>query len=46
MQSAEIIIIGSGIIGSSTAYYMAKAGADVLLVDRTGPNCSGNGLLY
>ncbi len=42
MQSAEIVIIGSGIIGSSTAYYMAKAGADVLLVDRTGPNCSGN----
>ncbi|WNS77458.1 FAD-dependent oxidoreductase [Bacillus sp. DTU_2020_1000418_1_SI_GHA_SEK_038] len=28
------IIIGAGILGSSTAYHLAKAGAEVLLVDR------------
>ena len=38
MQSAEIVIIGSGIIGSAAAHYLAKAGADVVLVDRAGPN--------
>ena len=41
MQSAEIIVIGSGIIGSATAYYLARAGADIILVDRAGPNTSG-----
>ena len=40
MQSAEIVVIGSGIIGSSAAYYLAKAGADVMLVERAGPNTS------
>jgi sarcosine oxidase subunit beta len=41
MQSAEVVVIGSGIIGSSTAYYLAKADADVILVDRAGPNTGG-----
>lgn len=41
MQSAEIVVIGSGIIGSAATYYLAKAGADVILVDRAGPNTGG-----
>lgn len=30
----KVIIIGAGILGASTAYQLAKMGADVLLVDR------------
>ncbi|AXI08537.1 FAD-dependent oxidoreductase [Oceanobacillus zhaokaii] len=30
----KIIIIGSGILGASTAYYLAKQGADVVIIDR------------
>lgn len=41
MQSAEVVVIGSGIIGSATAYYLARAGIDVILVDRAGPNTGG-----
>lgn len=41
MVSADYVVIGSGIIGSATAYYLAKAGADVILVDRIGPNAGG-----
>ncbi len=35
MQS--YIVIGSGILGASTAYHLAKQGADVTLVDRNDP---------
>ncbi|MDP4098865.1 FAD-binding oxidoreductase [Paenibacillus sp. P96] len=30
----KVIVIGSGILGASTAYQLAKMGADVLIVDR------------
>lgn len=33
----KYIIIGSGILGASTAYQLAKMGADVLLIDRKDP---------
>ena len=41
MPSADVVVIGSGIIGSSTAYYLSRAGADVILFDRAGPNAGG-----
>lgn len=32
-----LIIIGAGILGSSTAYHLAKAGANVIVIDRKDP---------
>jgi sarcosine oxidase subunit beta len=34
---SRIVILGSGVIGASIAYHLAKSGADVLLVDRRKP---------
>ena len=31
---AEVIVIGGGVIGTSVAYYAAKAGKRVVLLDR------------
>ncbi len=31
---AEVVVIGGGIIGCSTAYYLAKAGLDVLVIEK------------
>jgi sarcosine oxidase subunit beta len=41
MQTAEVVVIGAGIVGASTAYYLARAGMDVMLVDRRHPNTGG-----
>ena len=30
----KVIVLGAGVIGTTTAYYLAKAGADVTVVDR------------
>lgn len=34
-NKADVIIIGSGIIGNSTAYYLAQRGLDVLVLERS-----------
>ena len=34
---ADVVVIGAGISGASSAYEPAKEGLDVLLVDRFGP---------
>lgn len=36
----KILVIGAGIIGASTAYQLAKAGADVTVLDAGGPNAT------
>jgi glycine/D-amino acid oxidase-like deaminating enzyme len=33
-RHAGVVVIGGGAVGLSTAYYLAKGGADVLLIDR------------
>ena len=32
----RVLVLGSGVIGVTTAYYLAKAGAEVTVVDRQG----------
>ena len=32
--SADVIVIGSGIIGNATAYYLAKNGLDVIVLEK------------
>lgn len=33
-QSADVIVVGGGVIGTAITYYLAKSGADVLLLDK------------
>ncbi len=47
-ESADVVVIGGGIIGAAIAYYAAKAGIDVLVIERgeiaggTSSRCDGN----
>ena len=34
VRQADVVVIGGGVSGLSTAYYLAKGGGDVLLIDR------------
>ena len=34
MESADVVIIGAGVSGLTSAYYLAKAGKDVVVVDK------------
>jgi sarcosine oxidase, subunit beta len=35
---ADVIIVGAGVIGASTAFHLAERGSDVLILDRDGPS--------
>ena len=35
-RASEIVVVGAGIIGCATTYYLAKAGKEVTLVERSG----------
>lgn len=51
MSNPRVTVIGAGVIGCAVAYYNAKAGADVILVDAgdladyTSSRCDGNVLV-
>lgn len=49
MASERIVVVGAGIIGLSTAYYLARAGHSVTVIDREpvgeGASCGNAGLL-
>ncbi|GAK07927.1 FAD-binding oxidoreductase [Geomicrobium sp. JCM 19038] len=36
MKSAEVVVIGAGVIGTSIAYRLAQTGREVLMIDRNG----------
>ena len=40
-KTAEVVIIGSGVIGCATAYYLAKKGVSVIVLDKD--DSIGNG---
>ncbi|MGH9120106.1 MAG: FAD-dependent oxidoreductase, partial [Acidimicrobiales bacterium] len=33
-SATRVVVVGAGVVGASTAYHLASAGADVVLVDR------------
>jgi len=43
LGSADVAIIGAGLIGCSTAYYLAKGGVDVAVIDRGSVNREASG---
>ena len=45
-DSADVVIVGAGIAGCATAYYLAKAGVKSVLVDRDGVARHASGFAY
>ena len=43
MSNYDVIVIGAGILGSASAFYLSKKGAKVLVVDRAEPNQGASG---
>ena len=39
----DVIIVGAGINGCTTAYYLSQAGLNVALIDKTGIASGGSG---
>ncbi|AWB25326.1 FAD-dependent oxidoreductase [Methylobacterium currus] len=42
-READIVVIGAGIAGLSTALFLARAGRDVLVIERAEPNALASG---
>ncbi|MFQ5614122.1 MAG: FAD-dependent oxidoreductase [Anaerolineae bacterium] len=42
-NGADVVIVGGGIVGCATAYYLAQRGVDVLLIERRGIGSGASG---
>ncbi len=42
-QHTDVLVIGAGVLGNCLGYYLAKAGAEVLVVDRDDTNLQASG---
>ncbi len=42
-ERARVAVVGAGLLGACAAYWLARAGADVLLLDRDGPAAGATG---
>ena len=43
-ETAEVVVVGAGLIGLATAYYLRRAGIrDICIVDRCGPSSEASG---
>jgi D-hydroxyproline dehydrogenase subunit beta len=40
---ADIVVVGAGIAGAATAYFLARGNADVMFIDRSGPAAEASG---
>ncbi len=43
LASTDVLIVGGGIIGCATAYYLAREGVDVVVIDQNDVNAEGSG---
>src|SRR6201999_2981797 len=39
----RIVVCGAGVIGASTAYFLSRRGAEVIIVERMGVACASSG---
>ncbi len=42
MRRADVVVVGGGVIGASCAYYLARGGAKVVLVERATPGAGAS----
>ncbi len=42
-RSAETVVVGAGVVGLATAYFLARAGHDVMVIDAGRPNAMASG---
>ncbi|MDP6603701.1 MAG: FAD-binding oxidoreductase [Rhodospirillales bacterium] len=43
MERTDVLVVGGGLVGNALAYYLARAGVDVLLIDRDDVNNAASG---
>ncbi len=43
MGSMRVVVCGGGVIGAATAYFLAKAGAEPIVIERTAVACGASG---